>query len=96
MCVRESGRERGREGGREGESVCVCAREREELIGSESSRDNHLLIYGAVDEQQVASEYRGTSLTRKRTLLGPYRRPMPRVLGGVLGCFVFLLWARQP
>ena len=26
--------------------------------------------------------YRGTSLTRKRTPLGPYRRPMPRVLGG--------------
>ena len=28
--------------------------------------------------------YRGTSLIRKRTPLGPYRRPMPRVLGGVL------------
>jgi len=26
--------------------------------------------------------YRGTSPTRKRTPLGPYRRPMPRVLGG--------------
>ena len=26
--------------------------------------------------------YRGTSLTRKRNPLGPYRRPMPRVLGG--------------
>ena len=26
--------------------------------------------------------YRGTSLTRKRTSLEPYRRPMPRVLGG--------------
>ena len=26
--------------------------------------------------------YRVTSLTRKRTPLGPYRRPMPRVLGG--------------
>jgi len=25
--------------------------------------------------------YRGTSLVRKRTPLGPYRRPMPRVLG---------------
>ena len=29
--------------------------------------------------------YRGTSLTRKRTFIGPYRRPMPRVLGGSLG-----------
>ena len=26
--------------------------------------------------------YRGTSLIRNRTPLGPYRRPMPRVLGG--------------
>ena len=26
--------------------------------------------------------YRGTSLTRKHTSLGPYRRPMPRVLRG--------------
>ena len=96
MCERE--REEEREGGREGggKCVCVCARECEELIGSESSRGNHLLIYGAVDEQQVASEYRGTSLTRKRTLLGPYRRPMPRVLGGVLGFLFYLLWARSP
>ena len=29
--------------------------------------------------------YRGTSLTTKRTPLEPYSRPMPRVLGGVLG-----------
>ena len=29
--------------------------------------------------------YRGTSLTRKRTPLGPYRRPMPRVLEGSWG-----------
>ena len=28
-----------------------------------------------------AAFYRGTPLTRKRTLLGPYRRPMPRFLG---------------
>ena len=26
--------------------------------------------------------YRGASLTRKRTPLGPYRRPMPRIHGG--------------
>ena len=39
--------------------------------------------------------YRGTSLIRKRTLLGPYSRPMPRVLGGFLGVGVFL-WARYP
>ena len=39
--------------------------------------------------------YRGTSLTRKRTPLGAYRRPMPRVLGGPRGVGVFL-WARYP
>ena len=29
--------------------------------------------------------YRGTSLIRKGTHLGPYCRPMPRVLGGSWG-----------
>ena len=29
--------------------------------------------------------YRGTSLARKRTHLGPYRKPMSRVLGGSQG-----------
>ena len=31
---------------------------------------------------KVGPPYRGSSLTRKRTSLGPYRRPMPRALGG--------------
>ena len=31
---------------------------------------------------QVLALYRGTSRIRKRTLLGPYRRLMSRVLGG--------------
>ena len=30
----------------------------------------------------IPPTYRGTSLTRNRTTLRPYRRPMPRVLGG--------------
>jgi len=30
-------------------------------------------------------DYRGTSLTRKRPPLGPYRRPMPQDLGGSYG-----------
>ena len=29
--------------------------------------------------------YRGTSPIRKRLPLGPYRRPVPRVLGGSVG-----------
>ena len=35
--------------------------------------------------------YRGTSLIRKRISLGPYRRPMPRVLGGFQGDGRFLM-----
>ena len=35
--------------------------------------------------------YRSTSLTRIRTHLGPYRRPMPRVLGGSQGVGRFLM-----
>ena len=34
------------------------------------------------DGSTVRLGCRGTSLIRNRTLLGPYRRPMPRVLGG--------------
>ena len=37
------------------------------------------------------SMYRGTSLIRKRTPLGLYRRPMPRVLGGFWGGGRFLM-----
>ena len=35
--------------------------------------------------------YRGTSLTRKRPPLGPYRRPVRRVLGGSWGNWGFLM-----
>jgi len=35
--------------------------------------------------------YRGTSLIRKRTPLGPYRRPVPRVLGVSHGGGRFLM-----
>ena len=35
-----------------------------------------------VQEHDREVDQRGTSLTRKRTPLGPYRRPMPRVPGG--------------
>ena len=31
---------------------------------------------------EVGDQRRGTSLARKRTPLGPYRRPLPRLLGG--------------
>ena len=40
---------------------------------------------------EVENPYRGTSLIRKRTSLGPYRRPMSRVLGGSQGGGHFLM-----
>ena len=42
---------------------------------------------------KLTGMYGGTSPTRKIIPLGPYRRPMPRVLGGSGGGF---LWARYP
>jgi hypothetical protein len=38
-----------------------------------------------------SGRYRGTSLVRKRTPLGPYRRSIPRVLGGSYGGGRFLM-----
>ena len=43
-------------------------------------------LYSAQEER-----YRGTSQMRKRTPLGPYRRPMPRVPGGSQGGGRFLM-----
>ena len=40
---------------------------------------------------RVHERYRGTSLTRKRIPFGPYRRPMPGVLGGSLRGGRFLM-----
>ena len=34
------------------------------------------------EENKTTKRYRGTSLMRNRNHLGPYHRPMPRVLGG--------------
>ena len=46
----------------------------------------HMSIFGAdLVLCELLIEYMGTSLTRKRTTLGPYRRPMPRVLRGSSG-----------
>ena len=42
-----------------------------------------------------AGDYRGTLLSRKRTLLGSYRRPVLGSLGSPRGVGVFL-WARYP
>ena len=50
---------------------------------------------GAQRTRVMPQPYGGTSLVRKRTPLGPYRRPMPRVQGGSRRVGIFL-WARYP
>ena len=40
-----------------------------------------LLTSGLLPDSEKQS-YRGTSITRERSPLGPYRRPIPRVPGG--------------
>jgi len=64
------------------------------LLNSTTVKMNTMTMLGKDD-----LPYRGTSLIRKRTPLGPYRRPMPRVLGGCQGGgdqVGVLLWARYP
>ena len=39
-------------------------------------------LYSQIALDKPIWEYRGTSLIRNNPLLGPYGRPMPRVLGG--------------
>ena len=48
-----------------------------------SGKDPGLTIFVCPNRMRQGREvtYRGTSLIRKRIFLGPYRRPMPRVLG---------------
>ena len=50
---------------------------REHTCGPSACVD--LLLFDAVHAQEY-SWYRGTSLIRKRLLLGPYSRPLPRAL----------------
>ena len=54
--------------------MCVCVCERNHFTESVS--------LSALPKSSGVLRYRGTSHIRKRTPLGPYRRPMPRVLGG--------------
>jgi hypothetical protein len=55
------------------------------------SRSGHIPQVASSQYPPTAQGYRGTSLIRKRIPLGPYRRPMPRVLGGSLGGGRFLM-----
>ena len=54
------------------------------------SAKSHFGVFpGRESTLNVDVQYRGTSLVKKTTPLGPYRRPTPRALGGsqVVGVF---------
>ena len=55
------------------------------------------LSFSSLHPQTLHSNlYRGTSLMRKRTPLGPYRTPMTRVLGGSQTGWRFLMGEVPP
>jgi len=108
--LRERQSEREREKQKEGKRVCVCERERygDSARGRERERERERVRESKRErargfDQSAASPastcphgaYRGISLPRKRTPLGPYRRPMPRSYGSPRGVIVFL-WAKYP
>ena len=63
------------------EGLCNEAHEERSLVGTSVRSVRFFKV----------TPYRDTSLIRKRTPLGPYRRPMPRVLGGSQGGGCFLM-----
>ena len=88
-------RQRAREKARARERVCVCKREREgeretrekKRASSQEHQRDHLVEIrqgGSVlaTPPQGAKPYRVISFIGTRAPLGPYRRPMPMVLGG--------------
>ena len=74
MCVYVCGREEKKRGR-------VCVREIEPLVNDPSD----VLGLSSNVPLHLPGVYKFTSLIRKRTPLGPYRGPMPRVLGGSQG-----------
>ena len=68
-------------GGREREERACVREKRERVRERESGEDGPARDRAQWGVGGDGREYRGTSLIRKRTPLGPYRRPMPRVLG---------------
>ena len=59
------------------------------LLPRRSSPHTHHTVDGACGFRQISQDYRGALLTRKHPPLGPYRKPLPRVLGEVLGGWEF-------
>ena len=57
-------------------------------------KDIYILICSRC-ARAAPTTYRGTGLIRNRPTLGPYQRPMPRVLGGTQGAGRFS-WVKYP
>ena len=73
--------------------VKYCKRRRRFQTDTPDTNENSKTSTPQVEIGQYLPQtlYRGTSLTRKRTPLGPCRGPMPRVLGGSKGGCRFLM-----
>jgi len=94
---RERQRESDKESYKESHRESATERERQRELQRERQRESDRESYRESDRESDrervhdtvhtwrAGLYRGTSLLRKSTPLGPYRRPMLRVLGRSLG-----------
>ena len=60
-----------------------------DTTGGVVESSHHLSVLRWIKARARTRMYRGTSLMKTSTLLGPYRRPMPRFLGGVLAGWAF-------
>ena len=81
----ESNKEEDEEVGAAPKNVCMVGGTEERVHGGGTEEGLHRGIEHGVEHRPHHRHlfgYRGTSLIRKRTPLGPYRRPMPRVLEG--------------
>jgi hypothetical protein len=76
------------------DALALASNNRRHVCKARSSNASHIPSHVRADLARAATRahaarYRGISAIRTRTSLGPYRRPMSRVLMGVLGGWTF-------
>jgi len=71
----------------EGRSVHLCWAKSK----PEGPKDVFVSAQGLLEIKETHCPYRGTSLIRKRNPQGPYRKPVPRILGESKGGGRFLV-----
>ena len=68
-------------------SLVTTPRDRSRRVVTRPPRGHEVVRVAAWRLPRLGGAYRGTSLIRKRTWLGPYRRHMPSVLWGSYSCW---------